>query len=116
MQMSYFTPHWDSDGELGVEIEMEGSRFPSSGLSGNWTVCNDSSLRGGREFVTSRPIKFPELNEFLRDLSRYLKSTGRFEFRKSDRAAVHLHVNVGHLSPKRFLRFLLVITLSKTVW
>lgn len=79
-------------GEIGIEIEMEGSRLPQIDTA-FWRTVSDGSLRGESfEYVSQNPIPFSEAQEALDELWGEFR---RWEARltPSHRCGVHVHVN-----------------------
>lgn len=86
------------DGDVGVEIEMEGkNRFPYE-IDKYWKAEEDGSLRGHSvEYVMRKPLpidKVDEALEYLKEVLVAAKSKPVY----SERAGVHVHVNVQQLT------------------
>lgn len=80
------------DGDIGLEIEIEGGDSDLS-WSGkvNWKTVDESSLRNGKEFILRKPNTLAELDVSLAEFGEW--SRGR-TFVKSLRTSTHIHVNV----------------------
>src|ERR1043165_8409309 len=91
-----------TDWEVGIEIEMEGSRLPGKVVqpisNGQiWTVHTDGSLRnGGLEYLLSAPIPKAYVTEALEILYGTFKSNGS-RLNPSNRCSTHIHINCDGL-------------------
>ncbi len=84
------------DGEIGVEIEVEGSRLPDELKL--WKKDADGSLRGeSAEYVLKRPIKKTQVKDALTELSEAFRKS-RSSITTSYRAGIHVHVNVQDMT------------------
>ncbi len=95
------------NGEVGIEIELEGEGLPDHMSSKTyWNVTRDGSLRGEAfEYVLKSPIDRNLVPEALSQLyDRLSKAT----LEDSGRAGVHIHVNVRDLSIRQLYNFLLI--------
>lgn len=83
------------EGDVGVEIEVEGHSLPRVG--GMWRREEDGSLRGeSAEYVLKKPLSLAGLEEALAYLEqRYVEYAS--EIHDTVRAGVHVHVNVQNL-------------------
>jgi hypothetical protein len=90
-------------GDLGIEIEVEGTRLPTdAGRGSNWNIAMDNSLRGGYEYIIKRPILLAEVKDnvhFLRKLFQQEGAKPVFSFRTS----THVHLNVQQLTYAQLL-------------
>lgn len=92
-------------GEIGVEIELEGSRLPVE-LPKYWTVTRDGSLRGeAYEYVFSQPIPREDVKDALSILYARLEKA---VLEDSGRAGVHVHINIRDLSVRQLYNFILL--------
>lgn len=92
-------PHLISDGDLGLEIEVEGRGLPPHQMVENyWNIEHDGSLRGeAREYVLRKPMSSEGKAEALANLDRaYIENATVVD--ESVRAGVHVHVNVQNLT------------------
>lgn len=80
---------------LGLELEIEGS-LPDRIPGDLWSVKQDGSLRGGLEYVFSRPLGSARAKEALEVLEEHFK-TVKAEPSYSFRTSTHCHVNVSNL-------------------
>lgn len=92
-------------GDIGIEIEVEGTRIPTY-ESEVWKTVPDGSLRGeSNEYVFQQPLPIGKVDEALKELDSVFKknrSTLTFSFRTS----VHVHLNVSDLKPVQYLNTL----------
>jgi len=88
----------DVQGDLGIEVEMEGLQLPKEG-SKYWKVEMDGSLGGpdNAEYVLRKPIKVGNLYDALKGLKSSFKEHGS-KLKPSVRAGVHVHINVQDMS------------------
>lgn len=92
-------------GDVGIEIEVEGHRFPDE-VDHRWVATVDGSLRGeNREFVFARPLPVAEVNDALKSLEKNLKDA-RSVLEFSFRTSVHVHINCQGLTYPQYLNFL----------
>lgn len=87
-----------ANGEVGLEIEMEGKKLPTGSIvPPEWRYVEDHSLRapkGGMtaEYVLARPIMFKEVPKALDNLWAAIKKNGGVIV-DSNRTSAHVHVN-----------------------
>lgn len=95
-----------TEGEIGIEIEVEGTNIPRTDESplGSfspslipkkwWTFHHDGSLRGeeNAEYVLKKPIKFSEVPEAIGELWTMFEKAGSV-LDDSNRTSVHVHLN-----------------------
>lgn len=90
-------------GEIGLEIECEGNKFPKAdtynygseaNLPKHWLYHKDGSLRGNdnAEYVIKGTIKFSEAEKHLKALWKALDTYGT-KLDDSNRTSVHVHLN-----------------------
>lgn len=100
------------DGEVGIEIELEGNAFPEDftlmgAVDDKWTPHHDGSLRGAcREYVLTRPVPREEVGEVLTKLHTVLHNAGT-KVAPSVRTGVHVHINVRQLTVEEVFKFML---------
>lgn len=85
------------DGDVGVEIEVEGKNLPRAPQG--WRAEADGSLKAAEslEFVMTEPVPITKLADSLQALKdAFDKKGSRFDL--SYRAGIHVHVNVQELS------------------
>lgn len=96
------------EGDLGVEIEVEGHNLPGNvsrlpqAFTKFWKLEHDGSLRGNEnyEYVLKKPLSFKDVEDALTVLSdQYKKDGSRVD--DSVRAGIHVHTNCQHLSMKQ---------------
>lgn len=89
----YFNTGRDSpEGEIGIEIEVEGRSLPQS-LGSYWTVHQDGSLRGeSAEYVLTKPTKRDNVLPYLKYLQKKLSDS---TVNESIRTSVHVHFNMS---------------------
>lgn len=81
------------EGELGIEIELEGRALPMDIPGGVWKVVADYSLRNGAEYVLRKPIAIKAVSDALDLLTATLRIDGS-KIDYSFRTSVHVHLNV----------------------
>ena len=86
----------DVPGDVGIEVEVEGtSAFPEVHNT-RWTSHRDNSLRGfSMEYTNTKPVKLDKVNEVLTELHGLVHTS----FVKSRRASVHVHLNILRFTP-----------------
>jgi hypothetical protein len=92
-------------GDIGLEIEVEGTNLPSL-LNNTWKSVPDNSLKGGKEgieYVMLRPAPMDQLEPILKEFNSYFYNSLVDD---SIYAGIHAHVNVQNLTPKQLLTFL----------
>ena len=94
-------------GDIGVEIEVEGSSLPLGTMT--WRRERDNSLRGEEsgEYVLNKPVPYEELTEVFNELKQsFIDSGARVD--KTYRAGTHVHVNVQQLSIIELFNFITI--------
>lgn len=86
-------PH--TEGEVGVEIEVEGTKLPEIN-SGGWRTDRDGSLRGlvSREYVFAKPVPRQEVGKTLQYFGDSLRKYKAEVDHNSTRTGVHVHLNM----------------------
>ena len=93
------------DGDIGIEIEMEGNKHFPPDYDHWWKNTEDNSLRGYCiEYITNRPIKIGEVKDYLQHLKKILEEKG-IQIYDSFRAGVHVHVNCLDLNTTQLGNF-----------
>lgn len=95
------------DGDVGIEIEVEGSNLPPSGSkSVYWRITEDNSLRGeNREFVYKKPLCIDKVSDSLFELQvMFDKCNSTVDY--NHRAGIHVHVNVQDLTLRQLIAFI----------
>ncbi len=93
--------------EVGIEIEMEGTRLKHP-ISKYWKGVRDGSLRGASiEYVLVNPVHRSKSKERLLFLKDELKQF-RSVLTPSDRCGVHVHINCQDLNTDQVINFALV--------
>jgi hypothetical protein len=98
-------------GDLGIEIEVEGSRLPGYGSEVSdkfvkyWDITSDGSLRGEScEYVLRGPLKPTAATTALKTLKlEYDKHKSTVN--ESVRTGVHIHINCQDLTMKEMMTF-----------
>lgn len=88
------------DGEIGIEIEVEGNKFPKPDTETNgyvpkeWKYHHDGSLRGedNAEYVLKKPLMFSEVPRAISNLWSMFNEFGSV-LDDSNRTSVHVHLN-----------------------
>jgi len=75
---------------VGLELEVEGDCINAVDLKG-WNIVRDGSLRDGREFVLSTPMRRLALDRAVVNLSKYLSTTRCV---LSHRTSLHVHIDM----------------------
>lgn len=108
----------DAKGEVGVEVEVEGNKFPKPpNAAGShhkvampnwkyWSYCHDGSLRGqdNAEYVLTKPVMFSEVNDAIDELFANLNAYGSV-LDESNRTSVHVHLNFQEFFLNRLATF-----------
>lgn len=106
-------------GDIGIEIECEASNSlpkPANGINSqpqvmpgmkHWSAVKDGSLRGADncEYVLTKPIKFPQVEEALGELFDAFTAKGTV-LDDSNRTSVHVHLNMQTFHLNRLAAFL----------
>lgn len=94
------------NGDIGIEIEVEGNKFQKKTIPAPWIYTKDGSLRGidNAEYVLSKPIKFERVPEALKVLWGMFDSYGSV-LDESNRTSVHVHLNVQQFHLNRLCSF-----------
>lgn len=94
-------------GDVGIEIEMEGNHAFPIEVGPSWRYEEDGSLRGySCEYVLKRPHKIENVPKLLSRLKKRLKEFGS-NINYSERAGVHVHVNVQEMTETELYHFAL---------
>lgn len=100
-----------TDGEIGLEIECEGSALAKDLLKW-WTIHQDNSLRVDQdtgepplEYVLRKPLSREELSKALDYLLSKLKNS-KSKVRDSHRSSVHVHFNCQQKTLKEIVTFI----------
>lgn len=101
--------HYFLEGEIGLEIEVEGKNLPSvSKVNATKFWCHhiDNSLRGleNGEYVLKEPIKMEDVPHAINEIRQLLKLSSS-ELDDSNRTSVHVHFNVQKFHPRRLVAF-----------
>lgn len=109
-------------GDVGIELEMEGSNLPFYLNQGNrpisisayWSIVHDGSLRDGAEYLLTKPLSADKVPDALREMQKMMdeaKSRPAYSFRTS----THVHVNVSNMEYKKVLNFLYLYSLLESL-
>ena len=84
------------DGDVGLEIEVEGNKFKKEYIPKPWMYTHDGSLRGEdcAEYLLRNPISFNEVPEACYKLWEMMENYGSV-LDDSNRTSVHVHLNFG---------------------
>lgn len=92
-------------GEIGIEIELEGSKFPTK-LEKYWQAKSDGSLRGvSIEYVLTKPLSRRDYARALKYLTNAQKERGT-TLKNTGNAGVHIHINVQELNMVQVYNFI----------
>lgn len=93
------------DGDVGIEIEVEGVNLPDV-IPKYWNAVADGSLRGeSKEYVFKQPLKLDKANEALILLNKTFDEY-KSKISESYRTSVHVHVNVQSLTFKQLYTYM----------
>lgn len=107
-------------GEIGLEIEVEGNKFPKTEnhspqgvnvgielIPKQWSYYHDGSLRGqdNAEYVLTKPLMFKDIPKAVDDLWEMFTKFGSV-LDESNRTSVHVHLNVQKFHLNRLCSFL----------
>lgn len=110
-------PIW-VDGDIGIEIEVEGEDLPNNRNLFNtiWFQHEDGSLRGeeSAEYVLQRPVMVSEVRDVIEVLNKKFASKKSVNY-NSYRAGTHIHVNVQHLTVKQLVNYLTLSLIFENV-
>lgn len=96
-------------GDVGIEIELEGNKFPKDNpelFNNGWQYHQDHSLRGNdnAEYVLTQPILFAEVKDKVSFLFKKLDKYGTI-CDDSNRTSVHVHLNAQGFYLNRLTAF-----------
>lgn len=114
MQWFNLPRKFKTDGDVGIEIEVEGERLPK--LDKYWKNEQDGSLRGPEniEYVLDRPMSLKDARIALKYLSvQYNKNDAVIH--DSVRAGVHVHINVQDLNIIELYNFMTLYIILEEV-
>lgn len=103
-----------TDGDLGVEVEVEGSNLPE--IRGKyWRTDNDGSLKGESfEYVLEKPLSIEDADLAMDSLERAYVNAGA-TINDSVRCGVHIHVNVQKLTIPQLYNFITLYSILEEV-
>lgn len=90
-------------GDVGIELEVEGTMQFGDDIGRYWDVKDEGSLRNGYEFVLKQPVELTNLPEALGHLKQTLD---RSDIQHSIRCSTHVHVNVSHMTNRQIYQAL----------
>lgn len=82
-------------GDIGVEVELEGTLDQGTLSNRYWVVKPEGSLRDGCEYVLAKPVGIPELDDVGREFDGMMEKS---KPKKTIRCSTHIHVNVNNRS------------------
>jgi len=98
-------PKPTKSGEIGIEIEVEGSGLPIK-IPSYWSTKNEPSLRGeSKEYILTKPVKRTSIHNMLQYFSKKFEESGA-KWSDSQRASVHVHINCQGLSMRQIYTFI----------
>lgn len=99
------TGHKNVQGDIGIELEIEGSGLvPAGGPECKyWFGKPESSLRDGFEYVLAKPIRLDKLPDACNELKGLLGKASKL--RRSIRCSTHFHINVLPLTIEQLYNF-----------
>lgn len=97
-------------GEIGLELELEGTHLPINALQYYWNTHRDGSLRpvDGHppcEYMLKKPVKRDDVIKVINYLNKKLADAGA-EPQFSQRTSVHVHINVQELTFQQVMTML----------
>lgn len=98
------------EGDVGLEIEVEGNVGPIS--AGRWHSVADGSLRGGVEYITRGALPVGEVKNRVEFLRKKLNGQEVFSFRCS----LHVHVNMLEKTTQQILNTIYLMYLMEPVF
>lgn len=103
---SYLRENKHRQGEVGIEIEVEGTALPRT-IPSHWVIHEEHSLRGeSAEYVLRNPVdrtKVPRVLNYLRD--RLLENPETQAF-MGPNTSVHIHLNVQGMTLRQLYTYL----------
>ena len=103
MKIIEMYPLRETDGEVGIEVEVEGQNLGFVERSNTWNVVGDGSLRGeSAEYILRQPVHRKDIHEALAELQELIRHA---TIRTSDRAGVHVHINCQQLTFMQVINF-----------
>lgn len=113
MQWFGLRRQYKTSGDVGIEIEVEGSNLPR--VERFWKNEEDGSLRGeSREYVLEKPMTLKEARVALSYLDAQYKAH-ETDVYDSVRAGVHCHVNVQDLNMIELYNFMVLYLVLEDV-
>ena len=113
--IAYIFDHRRTEGSVGIEVEVEGNKFPKHDDNGNrhpiipkeWDYHHDGSLRGkdNAEYVLRKPLSFEEVPQAVDNLWSMFNQYGSV-LADSNRTSVHVHLNVQQFHLNRLTAFI----------
>lgn len=99
-------PMVKEDGEVGIEVEVEGDALPVHVIG--WNKLDDGSLRGEScEYVLKKPCTRDKVKLYTNRIGKAYKDAGSV-IHNSDRTSVHIHINIQELSLTQLYNFILL--------
>lgn len=103
------------NGDVGIEIEVEGRNLPTAIDSNLWKPEADGSLRDGVEYVLRRPILIGTVKKALVSLKAIFEMhESQLDF--SHRTSVHVHVNISAMELYDLKKFVFCAYLMDTIF
>ena len=93
------------EGEVGIEVEMEGNNLPRR-VNIDWELKRDGSLRGDAiEYITRTPLHRENVEKALKTLYSKFKTAS---LEPSDRCGVHIHLNCQTLTVEQTINLIVL--------
>ncbi|MBW1801305.1 MAG: amidoligase family protein [Deltaproteobacteria bacterium] len=100
------------DGEVGIEIEVEGENLPAHVVG--WNKVGDGSLRGEScEYVIKKPCLRNKVKLYTNRIAKAYKDAGTI-INQSDRTSVHIHINIQDMSLTEVYSFIALFLILET--
>jgi hypothetical protein len=109
-------PPWEHNGQIGIEIEMEGDGLTYPDMSNGkvvdyWFAKEDGSMKGpGLEYYLKVPVTREEVRPALKWLQQFWKNT-KAKLQPSECDAVHVHLNCRDLMLDQAMCVILLMVL-----
>jgi hypothetical protein len=110
MRLFNVSPIVKTYGEIGIEIEVEGTCFPYR--IPHWKREHDGSLHGGVEFVLRKPLTLLGARIAMKEMTSHMSHSS---IRDSVRAGVHVHLNCQNMTKVQVFNTIIMWALFEEV-
>jgi hypothetical protein len=103
-------------GDIGFEIEIEGSKLPVPEADRHWVRIRDGSLQGEDtgEFIFREPLSLKETKEAL-DRLKVMLNKSRTVVNDSVRAGIHVHLNAQNMNMIQVYNFVVLYLILEEI-